>query len=173
MMPDDHHRMLLWRAACLPLGDGHVVEIGSYEGGSSVYLAKPMCLNNDRHMLYCVDTFTGYLGNEESLPRFWKNIERVGVVSRVAVIQSTSIEAAAHWTKGSIRLLFIDALHTLEGVRSDFESWWPFVVEGGGIIFHDYDSQHPGVKQCVDDLIVSGRIVPLVRIPSILMARKR
>jgi len=172
MMPDDCHRLLLWRAACLPFGHGHVVEIGSYEGGSAVYLAKPMSLNDDRYMLYCVDTFTGYVGNEKSLPRFWKNIGRAGVNCRVLAIQNTSIDAAAQWTNGSIRVLFIDGLHTLEGVRSDFESWSSFVVEGGGIIFHDYDNQHPAVKQYVDELIASGKIVPLVTIPSMLMARK-
>jgi predicted O-methyltransferase YrrM len=172
MMPDDRHRLLLWRAACFPFGEGHVVEIGSYEGGSSVYLARPMCLDHDSYKLYCVDTFTGYGGNEESLPRFWKNIGRAGVSCKVVAIQNTSVDAAAEWTNGSIRLLFIDALHTLEGVRSDFKSWSPFVVEGGGIIFHDYDSQHPGVKQYVDELIAGGTIIPLVAIPSMLMARK-
>jgi len=171
MMPEDCHRLLLWRAACLPFGDGHIVEVGSYEGGSAVYLAKPMSLNDDPYMLFCVDTFTGYAGNEDSLSKFWKNIRRVGVSSRVIAIQNTSVDAAAGWTNGLIRLLFIDALHTLEGVRSDFESWSPFVVEGGGVMFHDYDTKHPAVKQYVDELVAGRKITPLVTLPSMLLAR--
>ena len=172
MMPDDRHRLLLWHVACFPFGEGHVFEIVSYEGGSSVYLAKPMCLNNDPYMLYCVDTFTGYSGNEECLPKFWKNIRRASASRKVVAMQKTSVTAAAQWTNGTIRLLFIDAMHSYEGVRADFESWSPFVLPGGGIVFHDYDDQHPGVKQYVDELVASGQVLPMEGVPGMLVARK-
>lgn len=40
-------------------------------------------------------------------------------------------------------LLFIDADHTFEGVKADYNSWYPKVVPGGYIIIHD---SGPGAK---------------------------
>lgn len=36
-----------------------------------------------------------------------------------------------------IDLLFIDGDHTYEGVRADFETYWPLVAGGGIVAFHD------------------------------------
>lgn len=36
-----------------------------------------------------------------------------------------------------ISLLFIDADHTFEGVKADYNAWYPKVVPGGYIIIHD------------------------------------
>lgn len=172
MMPDDMHRLMLWCAAQLPFGDGHIVEIGSYKGGSSVYLAKPMCLNNDPYLLYCVDTFKGYGGHEDTLAEFHRNLARADVTGKVVAIQNTSEFAGKNWVNGPIRLLFIDALHTYEAVKQDFETWSPFLIPGGGLIFHDYNDINPGVKQFVDELILAGIIAPLEEANGMLLARK-
>lgn len=52
----------------------------------------------------------------------------------------------------SIDTLFIDGDHTYEGCLKDFIYWYPKVVPGGRIIFHDYgrDKAHEGVTKTVD-----------------------
>ena len=54
------------------------------------------------------------------------------------------------WEK-PIRLLFIDGGHKYEEVKMDFDSWSPFLVDGGMIIFHDSD--WPGVKKLLGEEI--------------------
>ena len=47
------------------------------------------------------------------------------------------------------RFLLIDADHSYEGVRRDFEAWSPLVAPGGLIVFHDYLMSEAGVARFV------------------------
>ena len=51
--------------------------------------------------------------------------------------QETVDEVKAELPNGTCDCLFIDADHTYEGVKKDFELWSPLVRNGGSIIFHD------------------------------------
>jgi methyltransferase family protein len=55
-----------------------------------------------------------------------------------------------------VALLFIDALHDYEHVRADFEHYAPSVVASGLVAFHDYGSACPGVRRCVDEVLLRG-----------------
>jgi hypothetical protein len=57
------------------------------------------------------------------------------------------------WCKREISTLFIDGDHTYEGCLNDFANWYPRVISGGKIIFHDYGrrtKEHEGVTKAVD-----------------------
>lgn len=55
---------------------------------------------------------------------------------RVRWIKMYSFDAAASWTQ-PIDFLFIDADHSYEHVRRDWEDWSRFVIVGGCIALHD------------------------------------
>ena len=76
-------------------------------------------------------------------------------------VRATSSQAAATLPRDPIRLLFIDGLHTYEGVAADIADWVPRVVPGGIIVFDDYMNHDPGVgvKQAVDELLETGLVV--------------
>lgn len=128
---------------------GAIVEIGSYAGKSTCWLAAGSKAAG-REKVYAVDTFTGsdehqpggrspqtIIESEGTTLRLFKeNIKEHELDDYVEPVVATSEEAIVNWDQ-PIRLLFIDADHSYEAVKMDFDHWSPFVVPGGMIAFHD------------------------------------
>jgi len=130
-------------------GAGAIVEIGSFKGKSTGWLAKGT-KKASREKVFAIDAFTGSpehqpgMGCEDhdiarigtTLEAFKRNIAAVGVDDYVETIVAKSEIAAATW-QGPIRLLFIDADHSYEASKLDFDLWSPHVVRGGLVCLHD------------------------------------
>ena len=56
-----------------------------------------------------------------------------------------------------IYLLFIDGDHSYLGCRNDIEAWFPHMVEGATMLFHDCDESSPGVMQAVSEFVDTHR----------------
>jgi predicted O-methyltransferase YrrM len=150
-------------------GIGQVVEIGSYLGRSTAYLASGS-KSSKREKVTAVDHFRGspehqagqrseskvLLEEGTTLHRFQSNLQRLGLADYCTPVVASSEEAVRAWTK-PIRLLFIDADHSYETSRRDFELWSRFVVPGGVICFHDI-GQWPGVTQFYRELMQSTKL---------------
>lgn len=114
--------------------------------------------------LTAVDLFpaTHHLG--DLLEIFKSNMVEIGVHGRIDFIQGDSPVVAEGWKK-PIHMLFIDAGHHYEEVRADIAAWFPHVVPGGLIIFHDYAKsanahpQHLEVKQAVDEAFGADQLL--------------
>ena len=107
--------------------DGAIVEIGSFRGKSTIWLA----LAGDR--IWAIDPHKGRVSGGRAaptLPTFLKNISRAGVRKLVIPVVKTSRDAARRWTK-PIKLLFIDGLHDEAHAKEDYRLWSPHVVERG------------------------------------------
>jgi predicted O-methyltransferase YrrM len=59
----------------------------------------------------------------------------------------------------NIDVLFIDGDHSYEGCKADIDAWFPFVKEGGVIMFHDCDESSPGVVQAVAEFVNTHAVV--------------
>lgn len=138
-------------------GHGSVVEIGSAFGKSTIFLAAGSKAA-DREKVYAIDPHTG--PEASSFDAFMRNMRTHGLESWVTPVVSTSVEAARSIDTGPIRLLYVDGLHTYEGVRADIADWIPKVVGGGVIVFDDYESRQPtvDVRRAVDELLASGLV---------------
>jgi predicted O-methyltransferase YrrM len=140
--------------AALGLPDtSNLVEIGSYKGRSTCSLALG-CQGTNKQVL-AIDPFDGGpdLPKANSLPEFMQNLRRCGVSEHVEPIVGCSLEVSKVWNK-HIQLLFIDGSHKYEDVLADFAGFYPHVVPGGIVAFHDVNESWPGVLRAWNDTFV-------------------
>lgn len=151
-------------AMTLPVRMGTVVEIGSYKGRSTAFLASA-CALSGAGLVHAVDHFLGSLdmlpnaqnptpgvdGQTSYYPEFRANLVRAEVDRHVVAHVGKSHDIAAVWG-GPIRLLFLDAEHDYQSIGGDFWDWSPHVVRGGAICFHDYCDPWPDVVRFVDEV---------------------
>tara|TARA_R110002051_G_scaffold61354_5_gene112543 strand:+ start:20995 stop:22407 length:1413 start_codon:yes stop_codon:yes gene_type:complete len=141
----------LYSSMAFDVHDGaRIVEVGSWQGKSAIYLANQFKAFGKRAHIHCVDTFDGgtdeflkskiqELGGPDALHgRFMKNIQRAEVDWMITVHRKPSIQVAAEYFKDeSVSAVFIDADHSYEQVKADLEAWYPKVKPGGLIAGHD------------------------------------
>jgi predicted O-methyltransferase YrrM len=149
-------------------GEGAIVEIGSFMGRSTCWLAAGSKKAGREHIT-AVDHFRGSpehqpggehenhtLVREGSTLRvFEENLRSAGLRDYVEPVVASSEEAGRTWTK-PIRLLFIDGDHSYEASKRDFDLWSPFVIERGYVGFHDV-GWWPGVTRFYKELMESTR----------------
>jgi len=67
------------------------------------------------------------------------------------ILRGISWEMAAQVPDESLCFINIDCDHSYEGVKKDIAAWWPKLVKGGVMAFHDYENNAYGVKQAVKE----------------------
>ena len=153
-MPDDEG-MALYEAALEGAPLGHILEIGSYCGRSTLYLAGA-ARDAETEKQALVVTIDHHRGSEEHQPgeefhdpnldnedgvvdtvaTFRQTIERAGVGDVVVAIVASSATVAGLWST-PLGMVFIDGGHSSEAARTDLDSWTPHIVAGGLLAIHD------------------------------------
>lgn len=157
----------LWNLALKNPKMGVIVEVGSAWGKSTIVLAEAS-RRVKGGKVYAVDPHTGGIGylkhlgvdKIDSFPVFQENLKKFNVSDMVIPIVETSERAAQLWNSSlKIRMLYIDGLHTAEGVEIDINSWLPFVAPGGIIIIDDYfEPSLPLYKAKIDELLSKKKV---------------
>ncbi|MCB9849899.1 MAG: class I SAM-dependent methyltransferase [Phycisphaerales bacterium] len=158
-MMSPRERLAIYRLACSVDVPGDIVELGAWKGLTTCYLAAA-CRARGAGRVYAVDTFEGTrehdthyasIGNYggSTLPTFRKMIARAGVDDVVTPCVGYTTEVAEQYRFAPIAMLLIDADHSYEGVKADFEAYAARVVPGGLIVFHDYAMPDAGVRAFV------------------------
>lgn len=148
--------------SCNDIDEYHFVEMGSWKGKSSTYMAVEILNSGKRIKFDCVDTWNG---SEEHLDKnndsyeplleipnglyneFLKNIHPVKSV--INPIRMSSIEASKLYKDNSLDFIFIDGAHDYKSVKEDVEHWFPKLKIGGYISGDDY--AWPSVSNAVDE----------------------
>ena len=151
-------------------GAAHFVEIGSYKGRSSSFMAVKIANVNPQIKFDCVDTWIGSpehqtggdledpdVVNDKMFDIFKQNMEPVK--DYYTAKRMTSIDASNTYADNSLDFVFIDANHTYESVKEDIVAWWPKVKLGGIISGHDYHIGAMGVIQATNELFDYVRTV--------------
>jgi predicted O-methyltransferase YrrM len=109
------------------------VEVGSWLGRSSVYMAVEIINNKKNIKFYTVDTWEGdellkkkynSLIKENKLFRqFLLNIEPVK--NNITPLKMSSVQASKLFDNNSIDFCFIDADHSYESIKQDLRYWYP------------------------------------------------
>lgn len=154
---------------------GNVVEIGSYQGRSTVALA--LGVQDNGGTVWAIDPHDGrttFKSNDLGERRAFSGQDNVAFMRHVApyagvvrVINLPSHQAARAW-EGEIQLLFIDGDHSYEAARQDWDDWTPYLAAGGMVAIHD-TIKHPGPMQLVEEVVTEGwRVVTKVDATTIL-----
>lgn len=121
-----------------------IVEIGSFEGRSTIWSCKNL-LHNAESRIFCIDTFGGSVEHNEKqktnlFERFTNNIESAGVQDKVKIRRGESWRELARLTAEGIRpdFIYIDGSHQAPDVLSDAVLSFNLLKGGGLMIFDDY-----------------------------------
>jgi len=144
--------LALYRAAAAYAPAGPVLEVGTYCGKSTIYLAAAARPAGQRvitvdhhhgseenqpgwqyHDPALVDPRTGRL---DTLPHFRATLAAAGLDGEVIAIVGRSAEVARLWG-APLGLAFIDGGHTDAAASTDYESWAPLIAAGGALAIHD------------------------------------
>lgn len=150
------------------LSMGHIVEYGSFRGGSAIFMAKVCSVLHPGMQVYALDTFQG-------MPEADTNIDahRQGDFSNVnfeelqdfidssglnnlhlvrGLFQHTAVNCLKNI--GKIRLVHIDC-DIKSAVQYAYESSMPYMVNGGYIVLDDpLYSSCLGATEVVEDIII-------------------
>ena len=157
----DNEGELLYSFAEKCTSNGAIVEIGSWKGKSTIWLGHGS-KNGNGATVYAVDPHVvsqahRFYGNVRPFEEFTRNIKNAGVDDTVVPIVQTS-ETASKNFKACIELIFVDGAHEFQAVLLDFLLWFPKLVDGGTIVFHDTErsSKFPGPRKFVKDILLSS-----------------
>lgn len=137
--------------------EGVIVEIGSWKGKSTICLGSGSKAAS-KVRIYAIDPHRDtsahkVFGAPLTFEEFKKNIQAAVVNDIIFPIVETSKDAAEIFNY-PIEFLFIDGEHEYEMVKLDFELWYPKVIDGGFIAFHDY--WFSGPKKVIEKYILLG-----------------
>lgn len=74
------------------------------------------------------------------------------------LFRGISYEVGVELPDESLGLVYVDCDHSYEGVSKDIRAWWPKLVQGGIMAFHDYEATQYGVKDAVKDFCKENNI---------------
>jgi hypothetical protein len=146
-------------------GESKFVEVGSWLGKSSSYMAVEIANSKKNISFYCVDTWQGSVEHSsndliiknELYDSFLKNISPVK--DYITPIRSLSKEASEKFEDESLDFVFIDAGHSYEDVYEDLRCWFPKLKKGGYFAGHDYSYAWPGVMKAVVEWSVENNYI--------------
>lgn len=157
---------LLYDYATAVPADHAIVELGSYRGKSTCYLATGSKESNGARV-YAVDAWSEEVSawrkavlSELPSPLFGDflaQLAKADVENIVTPIRSLSALAADGYTGEPVALLYIDGDHHKEAALADFRAWRRHLADDAVIIFDDYGvTKNIGVTEAVTILRKSG-----------------
>ena len=146
-----------------------MIEIGTCHGGNADYILNHL----KRVQLYVIDPFLPNYDTDDSVSLMFNNYAHKYNLSdqqisnywthamfhdmeqkygcRYKLFNTTSSNACRFFSDKSMDVIFIDGLHTYEGVKQDIICFAPKLKENGILLFNDYEVRmFPGVTKAVN-----------------------
>jgi len=128
------------------------VELGSYLGASSCFIASGIQSAGNLAKLYCVDTWANEGMAEGSRDTYGDFLENTTAFKDIIVPLRGKSENIARNFDQEIDFIFIDAGHDYQNVKTDVLAWFPKLRPGAQVIFHDIGWAE-GVQQVVREYV--------------------
>lgn len=123
-----------------------IVEIGSYLGASSSFLALGAKENNSH--VFCIDTWQNQEMSEGLRETYAEFIQNTAPLSKyITPIKGWSVEIAKTFER-PIDMIFFDAGHSYDSIKSDWHAWSTKLEKNTIVVFHD-TGWAEGVKKIV------------------------
>ena len=131
---------------------GPCLEVGSYCGKSTIYLAAACAEAGEQ--VFAIDHHRGseehQLGEEyhdsslydsevekmDTFPEFRRNLDRAGLSDFVVPIVAGTLAAGRYW-RTALGMVFIDGGHSDAAALTDYRTWAPHLLPGGILAIHD------------------------------------
>lgn len=123
--------------------DGELfVEVGSFKGRSSAFMAVEIANSGKKIRFDCVDTWAGSVEHQAGAECEVKEVVE-GTLYETFLnnlkpaegyfnpVRMTSLEAAQQYEDNSIDFIMIDGEHSYEAVKADIQAWLPKMKNGG------------------------------------------
>lgn len=147
----------------------HFVEVGSWRGRSTAYMAVTIANSGKKIRFDAVDTWRGSLDeeihqtdpsvvNDTLYDEFLANMSPVKDI--VNPVRMTSIEASKQYEDNSLDFVLIDGSHVYEDVCDDINHWLKKLKPGAMLAGDDYE--WTGVKQAVNELLPNFVHFPVI-----------
>lgn len=133
---------------------GVIVEIGSWKGKSTIWLASGS-KRGKKARVYAIDPHIGSSEHRKMFGKVWtfeefkKNIKKARVDDVIVPMVKKSENAAKNFDK-PVGLAFIDGAHEYGMVALDYNLWFPKLIDGGVMAFHD-TILSPGPAKLVEE----------------------
>jgi hypothetical protein len=124
-----------------------VVELGTHSGVSYCAMCQAVAKLELPARCYAIDTWKGdaHTGEySEKLLKLLRDYHNPLYGGFSELIRSTFDDALGRFADGSIDVLHIDGLHTLEAVTHDYENWNGKLSDRGIVLFHDTAATEEG-----------------------------
>ncbi len=143
---------------------GTIVEIGSFQGRSTIVLASAAApgvaviaidphAGNDRGPQE-IDGYADAAADDHGV--FLANLERAGVAERVRHVRKFS-DAALVDVEEPVDVLYIDGAHRYGPARADIRDWGARVTDGGTMLIHDSFSSIGVTLAILRELLLGSR----------------
>jgi predicted O-methyltransferase YrrM len=164
---------LLYRLAAAADPTGWIVEIGSWHGRSTLWLAAGSAAGLGARVA-AIDPHSGTALRESGVSTegvLRDNLARAGLGERVEVVVGASQDVVAGWSR-PVSLLWIDGDHEYEAVRRDLELWEPHLLPDATVALHD-TFVCAGPERVVRELMIdTGRYTSFVHAETTTAARR-
>jgi predicted O-methyltransferase YrrM len=150
--------------------DSLFVEIGSFKGRSSAFMAVEIANSGKKIKFDCIDPMkpmSHYVDSADKDPEEFKGYNSEDFHSRLEqangyynLLQMTSDEAVNQYEDGSIDFIMIDGDHTYEAVKRDIINYFPKMRPGGLMTGDDAFAQdiQRAFNDAITELGVEGNI---------------
>lgn len=137
------------------------VEVGVAEG-----LFSRDLLENGIELLFSVDAWSTLNQKGDGGSDFeWHKKNYLNAVKllkpfgfKSIILKGISYEMAKGVDDNTLGLAYVDCDHSYEAVKKDIEAWYPKLVSGGIMAFHDYLT-YDGVKMAVTEFAVENSML--------------
>jgi len=134
------------------------IDLGTF-AGASAYIMSSVA----KHVV-TIDMFESILDTDihqyvklfNDNPHYYTDvvIKLYSLTNNITVLKGITHDFGRYFR--SVGVLFIDADHSYNGCKLDFDSWTDSVISGGHVIFHDYEKDSFGVGKFTNELFNNG-----------------